>query len=594
MICIFILVVTLFFFLFDISISPSIIRLIFKFGGSVMKKTILFWVLFTILFATAVTAKVLGVTPVAVVAGFVAAFMLGLALCRQCFCEKSCPVHCHEENGICGVTPSSARSAKTVCSSSKNMTGRKIRTERGVSNKIKKKKRDLKKGKKVFFLSNPNKVSKHNDSILNVKNHQDCHHVASQQNRSFFKKLFSAKEDAVPRNKPRLTVGTIGHVDHGKTTLTVALTKVLSDQGYINNSVHFDKIDNSPEEQERGISIKSSHVEYETDTRHYTHIDCPGHADYVKNMITGAAQMDAAILVVSAADGPMPQTREHIMLAKQCNVSDIIVYMNKIDQVDDEELLELVELEIRELLTVCDYDGDGVQIIQGSALAVIEDGDENIGTDSIINLLSAMDEHIEVPIRDIDKPFRMQIEDVYSITGRGTVVTGNIDQGKISLGDRVEIVGIRDTQSVTCNGIEIFRKKLSHAEAGDNVGILLKDLGKEDVQRGQVLCAPGTIEPCSDLEAKVYILRKDDGGRHTPFFNGYQPQFYFGTTDITGRITDFTDDDGSHIEMVMPGDSIITTVQLMNPIAICEGDKFSIREGGRTVGIGVVCHCHSE
>ncbi len=384
------------------------------------------------------------------------------------------------------------------------------------------------------------------------------------------------------RTKPHVNVGTIGHVDHGKTTLTAAMTKVLS-QKYGGEAKDFSQIDNAPEERERGITIATSHVEYETENRHYAHVDCPGHADYVKNMITGAAQMDGAILVVSAADGPMPQTREHILLAGQVGVPKIIVYMNKVDQVDDEELLELVEMEVRDLLNKYDFPGDDTPIIKGSALKALEGEDSEIGTQSIMKLAEAMDTYFPMPERPVDKPFLLPIEDVFSISGRGTVVTGRVERGIVKVGEEIEIVGIRETQKTTCTGVEMFRKLLDEGRAGDNVGVLLRGTKRDDVERGQVLAKPGSITPHTKFEAEVYILSKDEGGRHTPFFKGYRPQFYFRTTDVTGEI---------HlpegVEMVMPGDNISVTAILHAPIAMEEGLKFAIREGGRTVGAGVV------
>jgi elongation factor Tu len=379
------------------------------------------------------------------------------------------------------------------------------------------------------------------------------------------------------RNKPHCNIGTIGHVDHGKTTLTAAITKV---QGA---PVDFNNIDKAPEERERGITISTAHVEYETDARHYAHVDCPGHADYVKNMITGAAQMDGAILVVNAADGPMPQTREHILLARQVGVPALVVYMNKVDQVDDEEILELVELEVRELLSSYDFDGDNIPIVKGSALAALEGRDPEIGENSIKELMKAVDEHIPQPERPIDKPFLMPIEDVFSISGRGTVVTGRVESGVVNVGDEVEIIGIRNTQKTTVTGVEMFRKLLDRGEAGDNIGALIRGIGREDVERGQVLAKPGSVTPHTDFEAEVYVLSKDEGGRHTPFFANYRPQFYFRTTDVTGEVVL---PEGT--EMVMPGDNVTIGVKLIAPIAMDEGLRFAIREGGRTVGSGVV------
>jgi elongation factor Tu len=384
------------------------------------------------------------------------------------------------------------------------------------------------------------------------------------------------------RSKPHVNVGTIGHVDHGKTTLTAALTKVMAEaQG--GEVKAFDQIDNAPEERARGITIATSHVEYESPTRHYAHVDCPGHADYVKNMITGAAQMDGAILVVSAADGPMPQTREHILLSRQVGVPYVLVYMNKADMVDDEELLELVEMEIRELLDAYDFPGDDTPIIIGSALKALEGDTSDIGATSIVKLVQAMDDYIPQPERAIDQPFLMPVEDVFSISGRGTVVTGRIERGVVKVGEEIEIVGIRDTQTTTCTGVEMFRKLLDTGEAGDNVGLLLRGLKREEVERGQVCCKPGSVTPHTKFECEVYVLSKDEGGRHTPFFNNYRPQFYFRTTDVTGAC-----DLPEGTEMVMPGDNVKMTVTLINPIAMEEGLRFAIREGGRTVGAGVV------
>ena len=379
------------------------------------------------------------------------------------------------------------------------------------------------------------------------------------------------------RNKPHVNVGTIGHVDHGKTTLTAAITKV---QG---SAVDFANIDKAPEERERGITISTAHVEYETDARHYAHVDCPGHADYVKNMITGAAQMDGAILVVNAADGPMPQTREHILLARQVGVPALVVYMNKGDQVDDEEILELVELEVRELLSSYDFDGDNIPIVKGSALAALEGRDPEIGENSIKELMAAVDEHIPTPDRPVDKPFLMPIEDVFSISGRGTVVTGRVETGVVNVGDEVEIVGIKDTAKTTVTGVEMFRKLLDRGEAGDNIGALIRGVAREDVERGQVLAKPGSVNPHTEFSAEVYVLSKDEGGRHTPFFANYRPQFYFRTTDVTGEVIL---PEGT--EMVMPGDNVTISVKLIAPIAMDEGLRFAIREGGRTVGSGVV------
>jgi len=384
------------------------------------------------------------------------------------------------------------------------------------------------------------------------------------------------------RTKPHCNIGTIGHVDHGKTTLTAAITKVLSESGGASFTA-YDQIDKAPEEKARGITISTAHVEYETEGRHYAHVDCPGHADYVKNMITGAAQMDGGILVVSAADGPMPQTREHILLARQVGVPALVVYMNKVDQVDDEELLELVELEVRELLTSYDFPGDDIPIIKGSALAVLEDSDSVTGHDSIIELMAAVDSYIPQPARALDKPFLMPIEDVFSISGRGTVVTGRVEAGIVKVNDTVEIIGIRDTTKSVCTGVEMFRKLLDQGQAGDNVGLLLRGIAREDVERGQVVAAPGSINPHTKFTCEAYILTKDEGGRHTPFFSNYRPQFYFRTTDVTGSVVL---PDGT--EMVMPGDNISMEVNLIAPIAMDEGLRFAIREGGRTVGAGVV------
>ncbi|QZP06703.1 elongation factor Tu [Caenibius sp. WL] len=379
------------------------------------------------------------------------------------------------------------------------------------------------------------------------------------------------------RNKPHCNIGTIGHVDHGKTTLTAAITKVMG------APVDFANIDKAPEERERGITISTAHVEYETDARHYAHVDCPGHADYVKNMITGAAQMDGAILVVNAADGPMPQTREHILLARQVGVPALVVYMNKVDQVDDEEILELVELEVRELLSSYDFPGDDIPIVKGSALAALEGRDEAIGENSIKELMAAVDSYIPQPERPVDKPFLMPIEDVFSISGRGTVVTGRIETGIVNVGDEVEIVGIKDTQKTTVTGVEMFRKLLDRGEAGDNVGALIRGIAREAVERGQVLAKPGSVTPHTEFSAEVYVLSKDEGGRHTPFFANYRPQFYFRTTDVTGEVIL---PEGT--EMVMPGDNVTIGVKLIAPIAMDEGLRFAIREGGRTVGSGVV------
>ena len=384
------------------------------------------------------------------------------------------------------------------------------------------------------------------------------------------------------RTKPHVNVGTIGHVDHGKTTLTAALTKVMAEKHGGEVSA-YDQIDNAPEERERGITIATAHVEYETDNRHYAHVDCPGHADYVKNMITGAAQMDGAILVVSAADGPMPQTREHILLARQVGVPYIVVYMNKADQVDDDELLELVEMEVRDLLSTYEFPGDDTPIITGSALKAFEGDESDIGVPSINKLVEAMDSYIPMPDRAIDGDYLMPVEDVFSISGRGTVVTGRIERGVVNIGDEIEIVGIKETAKTTCTGVEMFRKLLDRGEAGDNVGVLLRGTKREEVERGQVLAKPGSITPHTKFEAEVYILTKDEGGRHTPFFKGYRPQFYFRTTDVTGAV-----ELPEGTEMVMPGDNVQMVVDLIAPIAMEEGLRFAIREGGRTVGAGVV------
>ena len=382
------------------------------------------------------------------------------------------------------------------------------------------------------------------------------------------------------RSKPHVNIGTIGHVDHGKTTLTAAITKVLSDKGYAQFE-DYANIDKAPEERERGITINTAHVEYQTDNRHYAHVDCPGHADYVKNMITGAAQMDGAILVIAATDGPMAQTREHILLARQVGVPRMVVFMNKCDMVDDEELLDLVEMEIRELLSSYGFDGDETPIIRGSALKALE-GDSAYAA-KIDELMAAVDEWIPTPERDVDKPFLMSIEDVFTITGRGTVVTGRVERGQLRLNDEVEIVGLKDTQKTVVTGIEMFRKTLDYAEAGDNAGVLLRGISREDVERGQVLAKPGSVKPHKKFTAQVYVLSKEEGGRHTPFFSNYRPQFYFRTTDVTGVITL-----PEGVEMVMPGDNIEMTVELIAPIAVENGTKFSIREGGRTVGAGNV------
>ena len=384
------------------------------------------------------------------------------------------------------------------------------------------------------------------------------------------------------RNKPHCNIGTIGHVDHGKTTLTAAITITLAEAGG-GKAVAYDQIDKAPEEKERGITISTAHVEYETEKRHYAHVDCPGHADYVKNMITGAAQMDGAILVVNAADGPMPQTREHILLGRQVGIPAIVVYLNKVDQVDDKDMIELVEEEIRELLTSYKYPGDKTPIVKGSALAAVEGRDEEIGKNSIIELMKAVDEFIPQPTRDIDKPFLMPVEDVFSISGRGTVATGRIESGVIKTGEEVEIVGVTATKKSVCTGVEMFRKLLDSGEAGDNVGILLRGVERDDIQRGQVLCKPASITPHTKFEAQAYVLKKDEGGRHTPFFTKYRPQFYFRTTDVTGEVTL-----PAGTEMVMPGDDAKFTVTLITPIAMSEKLNFAIREGGRTVGAGVV------
>ena len=384
------------------------------------------------------------------------------------------------------------------------------------------------------------------------------------------------------RSKPHANIGTIGHVDHGKTTLTAAITKVLAEAGGAEFQA-YDEIDKAPEERERGITISTAHVEYETDSRHYAHVDCPGHADYVKNMITGAAQMDGGILVVSAADGPMPQTREHILLARQVGVPALAVFLNKVDQVDDEELLELVELEVRELLSSYEFPGDDIPIISGSALAALEGKDDNIGKEKILELMKAVDEYIPTPDRPKDQPFLMPIEDVFSISGRGTVVTGRIERGVVNVNEEIEIIGIRETQKTTCTGVEMFRKLLDQGEAGDNVGVLLRGTKREEVERGQVLAKPGSITPHTKFKAEAYILTKDEGGRHTPFFSNYRPQFYFRTTDVTGSVIL---PEGT--EMVMPGDNISMEVELIAPIAMDDGLRFAIREGGRTVGAGVV------
>jgi elongation factor Tu len=384
------------------------------------------------------------------------------------------------------------------------------------------------------------------------------------------------------RNKPHVNIGTIGHVDHGKTTLTAAITMTLAEAGGATAKA-YDEIDGAPEEKARGITISTAHVEYETENRHYAHVDCPGHADYVKNMITGAAQMDGAILVCSAADGPMPQTREHILLARQVGVPALVVFMNKVDQVDDEELLELVEMEIRELLSSYEFPGDDIPIVKGSALAAVEDRDAAIGRDAIRELMAAVDDYIPTPERPKDQPFLMPIEDVFSISGRGTVVTGRVERGIVKVGEEVEIVGIKDTQKTTVTGVEMFRKLLDSGEAGDNIGALIRGVGREDVERGQVLCKPGSVTPHTKFKAEAYILTKEEGGRHTPFFTNYRPQFYFRTTDVTGVVSL---PEGT--EMVMPGDNVSVDVELIVPIAMEDGLRFAIREGGRTVGAGVV------
>ena len=384
------------------------------------------------------------------------------------------------------------------------------------------------------------------------------------------------------RSKPHCNIGTIGHVDHGKTTLTAAITKVLGEQGGASFTA-YDEIDKAPEEKARGITISTSHVEYETENRHYAHVDCPGHADYVKNMITGAAQMDGGILVVSATDGPMPQTREHILLARQVNVPALVVFMNKVDQVDDPELLELVELEIRELLSSYGFPGDDIPIIKGSALCALENKDDKIGREAVLELMKAVDASIPQPAREVDKPFLMPIEDVFSISGRGTVVTGRVESGIVKVGEEIEIVGIKETSKTTVTGVEMFRKLLDSGEAGDNIGALLRGVGREDVERGQVLAKPGTVTPHTKFECEIVVLKKEEGGRHTPFFANYRPQFYFRTTDVTGSI-----ELPSGVEMVMPGDNVSLTVTLIAPIAMDEGLRFAVREGGRTVGAGVV------
>jgi len=386
-------------------------------------------------------------------------------------------------------------------------------------------------------------------------------------------------EGKFTRNKPHVNIGTIGHVDHGKTTLTAAITKYFG-----HKAVKYDEIDNAPEEKERGITINSAHVEYETEKRHYAHVDCPGHADYVKNMITGAAQMDGAILVVSAVDGPMPQTREHILLAKQVGIKTLVVFLNKVDMVEDDELLELVEIEVKELLTQYGFDGDATKVVKGSALKAITEDDTVHGKEAIKELMKTVDEEVKMPIRDVEKPFLMPIEDVFSISGRGTVVTGRIEQGKIKVGQEVEIVGIRkENKKTTCTGAEMFKKELEEAMAGDNAGLLLRGISKEQVERGQVLSKPGSITPHTKFKAEIYVLKKEEGGRHTPFFKNYRPQFYFRTTDVTGTI-----ELKKEVEMVMPGDNTEIIVEMISPIAMDKGLKFAIREGGKTVGAGVV------
>jgi len=384
------------------------------------------------------------------------------------------------------------------------------------------------------------------------------------------------------RTKPHVNVGTIGHVDHGKTTLTAAITEVLSKRG-LAEYVSFDEIDKAPEERERGITIATAHVEYETEKRHYAHVDCPGHADYIKNMITGAAQMDGAVLVVAAPDGPMPQTREHILLARQVGVPRIVVYMNKVDMMDDPELLDLVELELRELLSKYEFPGDDIPIIRGSALKALEGDESEIGMLSVDKLLEALDTYVTVPVRDTEKPFLLPVEDVFSITGRGTVATGRVDRGRVKVGEAVEIVGLRETQKSVVTGVEMFRKLLDHGEAGDNIGVLLRGIDKDQVERGQVVAAPGSITPHRKFKASVYVLTKEEGGRHTPFFTGYRPQFYFRTTDVTGTVQM-----PEGVEMVMPGDNVGLEIELITPIAMEKELRFAIREGGRTVGAGVI------
>jgi len=386
------------------------------------------------------------------------------------------------------------------------------------------------------------------------------------------------------RTKPHMNIGTIGHVDHGKTSLTAAITKILAENVAGNSAVDFANIDKAPEERERGITISTAHVEYETETRHYAHVDCPGHADYVKNMITGAAQMDGAILVVSATDGPMPQTREHILLARQVGVPQMVVFMNKVDLVDDDEILELVEMEIRELLSKYDFDGDNIPIIRGSATAALSGSDDKLGKDAVLALMQAVDDHLPQPERPLDKPFMMPIEDVFSISGRGTVVTGRVETGVVKVGEEVEIVGIHpEVRKTTVTGVEMFRKLLDQGQAGDNVGALIRGVGREEVERGQVLCKPGSIKPHTDFDSEVYVLSKDEGGRHTPFFANYRPQFYFRTTDVTGTV-----ELPAGTEMVMPGDNVALGIKLIAPIAMDVGQRFTIREGGRTVGSGIV------
>jgi elongation factor Tu len=384
------------------------------------------------------------------------------------------------------------------------------------------------------------------------------------------------------RSKPHVNIGTIGHVDHGKTTLTAAITMTLT-EAYGGEAKDYAEIDSAPEEKARGITINTAHVEYQTDKRHYAHVDCPGHADYVKNMITGAAQMDGAILVCSAADGPMPQTREHILLARQVGVPAIVVFMNKVDQVDDEELLELVEMEIRELLSSYDFPGDDIPIVAGSALAAVENRDANIGREKVLELMAKVDEYIPTPERDVDKPFLMPVEDVFSISGRGTVVTGRVERGIVTVGEEIEIIGIKEAQKTTVTGVEMFRKLLDEGRAGDNVGVLLRGTKREDVERGQCLIKPGTVTPHKKFKCEVYILTKDEGGRHTPIFKGYRPQFYFRTTDVTGAVTL-----NEGVEMIMPGDNTAFDVELITPIAMEKGLRFAIREGGRTIGAGTV------